>query len=147
MTTESYPSIAEPWTMSSALPCGTPSTTSTRRTSPSSLRPARSARVPPICPAPISAILLRAMPMPFVCESSTESELRLQMLVEECHAILPQLRRRALAIARPVIGEESMPGVLVDFDRDVLASALRAAAQLLRQRHRRVLVLLTEDPE
>src|SRR5579864_7395896 len=47
--------------MSSALPCGTPSTTSNSTTSPSSLRPASSASVPPIWPAPISAILLRAM--------------------------------------------------------------------------------------
>ena len=50
--------------MSSALPCGTPSTMSNSTTSPSSLRPARWARVPPIWPAPMSAILLRAMSDP-----------------------------------------------------------------------------------
>ena len=48
-------------TMSSALPCGMPSTMSNRTTSPSSLRPTRWASVPPIWPAPISAILERAM--------------------------------------------------------------------------------------
>src|SRR5260370_42675690 len=49
--------------MSSALPCGTPSTTSNSTTSPSSFRPASKAKVPPIWPAPISAIFLRAMGM------------------------------------------------------------------------------------
>ena len=47
--------------MSSALPCGTPSTMSNRTTSPSCLRPMRWASVPPIWPAPIKAIFLRAM--------------------------------------------------------------------------------------
>src|SRR5438046_2496836 len=55
--------MGEPCTMSSALPCGTPSTTSNITTSPSSLRPASKAKVPPIWPAPTSAILLRAMGM------------------------------------------------------------------------------------
>src|SRR5713101_67557 len=50
--------------MSSAFPCGIPSTTSNITMSPSSLSPARSAIVPPTCPAPTSAILLRAMRMP-----------------------------------------------------------------------------------
>src|ERR1700732_3115940 len=135
--------------MSSALPCGTPSTTSTRRMSPSSFSPARSASVPPICPAPISAILLCAMPIPFVCCAGLGdgSDLRLQMLVEERHGVLPQLRRGTLAIARPVIGEEGVARVLVDLDRHVLAGALRAAAQFFRLRDRRVLVLLAEDRE
>src|ERR1700730_11126075 len=135
--------------MSSALPCGTPSTTSTRRMSPSSFSPARSASVPPICPAPISAILLRAMPIPFVWGGGARlrADLRLQMLVEERHGVLPQLRRGTLAIARPVIGEEGVPGVLVDLDRHVLAGALRAAAQFFRLRDCRVLVLLAEHRE
>src|SRR5256886_487248 len=47
--------------MSSALPCGIPSAMSNRTTSPSSLRPTRWASVPPIWPAPINAILGRAM--------------------------------------------------------------------------------------
>ena len=47
--------------MSNALPCGTPSTMSNSTTSPSSLRPMSSASVPPICPAPIRAIFLRAI--------------------------------------------------------------------------------------
>src|SRR6266849_837056 len=42
--------------MSSALPCGTPSTTSNSTTSPSSFRPASKAKAPPIWPAPIGAI-------------------------------------------------------------------------------------------
>ena len=46
---------------SSALPCGTPSTMSNRTTSPSSFSAARCASVPPICPAPMRAIFLRAM--------------------------------------------------------------------------------------
>src|ERR1700730_16549011 len=50
--------------MSSALPCGTPSMTSNSTTSPSSFKPASKASVPPICPAPTSAILLRAIPRP-----------------------------------------------------------------------------------
>src|ERR1700758_3798463 len=142
--------MAEPWTMSSALPCGTPSTTSTRTMSPSSLSPARSAKVPPICPAPISAILLRAMPiLSSAAPAGAQSrvDLRFQMLGEERNDVLPQLGRRALAIARPGIGEESMPGVPVDLDLDFLAGALRAAAQLFRLRDSRVLVLLAEDRE
>src|SRR5437870_329879 len=118
--------------MSSALPCGTPSTMSQRMMSPSSLSPASSAMVPPTCPAPTSAILLRAMLLPFVCARArgaarltpdTGVDLRLQMLVEERDGIAPQLGCRPLAIARPVVGEEGMAGVLVDLDRDVLAGA------------------------
>src|SRR5262249_25500714 len=47
--------------MSSAFPRGTPSMTSQSTMSPSSLSPAKSAIVPPTCPAPTSAILLRAI--------------------------------------------------------------------------------------
>ena len=47
--------------MSSALPSGMPSAMSNRTMSPSSRIAARWARVPPIIPAPISAIFLRAM--------------------------------------------------------------------------------------
>src|SRR3712207_4557553 len=47
--------------MSSPLPCGTPSAMSNRTTSPSSFSPTRWASVPPICPAPTSAIFFRAM--------------------------------------------------------------------------------------
>ena len=46
---------------SSALPCGTPSTTSNRTMSPRPLSAARCASVPPMLPAPISAIFLRAI--------------------------------------------------------------------------------------
>ena len=44
----SYPSTARDCMMSSALPWGTPSTTSNSTTSPSSFWAARSARLPPI---------------------------------------------------------------------------------------------------
>jgi protein-disulfide isomerase len=47
--------------MSKALPWGVPSAMSNRITSPSSSRAAMWARVPPIMPAPIRAILARAM--------------------------------------------------------------------------------------
>src|SRR6516165_4411137 len=47
--------------MSRALPAATPPNTSNSTTSPSSLSPIRWARVPPILPAPIRAILLRAI--------------------------------------------------------------------------------------
>src|SRR4029077_15204185 len=49
------------WAISSAFPCGIPSMTSNMTTSPSSFSPMRWASVPPIWPAPINAILLRAM--------------------------------------------------------------------------------------
>src|ERR1700677_2058670 len=47
--------------MSSALPAATPPNTSNRTTSPNSLRPMRWASVPPMLPAPMRAILLRAI--------------------------------------------------------------------------------------
>src|SRR5690606_36355217 len=50
--------------MSSALPCGKPSTTSKMTMSPSSFRPASRASVPPILPPPTRAIFLRAMGKP-----------------------------------------------------------------------------------
>src|SRR5271166_176853 len=68
----------------------------------------------------------------------------LQVLVEEGDGIRPQLGGRSLAIARPVIGEKGMAGILVHLDRDVLAGALRPGAQFLGLRHGRVLVLLAE---
>src|ERR1700738_105714 len=53
--------------MSRALPWGVPSTTSYSTTSPSSFWAASSARLPPIWPAPMRAIFLRAMvSMPFL---------------------------------------------------------------------------------
>src|SRR5579863_3779423 len=53
--------------MSRPLPCGTPSMTSKRTMSPSSFKPESKASVPPICPAPTSAILLRAIDNPSDC--------------------------------------------------------------------------------
>ena len=67
-----------------------------------------------------------------------------QVLVEERDGIRPQLGRRRFAIARPVIGEKGVPGVFVDFDRDVLAGTLPPGAQFLGLRDRRVLVLFAE---
>src|SRR6266542_784948 len=57
----SKPSTGEDWARSSALPCGMPSAMSNSTTSPSCFSPMRCASVPPIWPAPINAILLRAM--------------------------------------------------------------------------------------
>ena len=59
----SKPSIGPDSAMSSALPWGMPSAMSKSTTSPSSLSAARWASVPPICPAPISAIFDLAMPV------------------------------------------------------------------------------------
>src|SRR5262245_30351464 len=67
-----YFSIGAACDRSSALPCGTPSTTSNSTTSPRSLRPARWASVPPIWPAPISAIRLRAMVPSPQCDAVTK---------------------------------------------------------------------------
>src|SRR5882762_2857709 len=53
---------------SSAFPCGSPSTTSYSTTSPRCFSAQRCARVPPMLPAPISAILFRPMrPSLHVC--------------------------------------------------------------------------------
>ena len=68
----------------------------------------------------------------------------LQILVKERDGIRPQLGRRRLAIARPVIGEKGVAGILVDLDRNVLAGALRPGVQLLGLGQGRVLVLLTK---
>src|SRR5438067_5530972 len=58
--------------MSSALPSGMPSATSTRTMSPISLIPARCASVPPIMPAPMRAIFFRAMRLPILsCASGS----------------------------------------------------------------------------
>src|SRR5947209_4826008 len=57
----SNPSIGPPSRMSSALPCGTPSITSKRTASPRPLSAQRCASVPPIMPAPMSAIFFLAM--------------------------------------------------------------------------------------
>src|SRR5437773_11832246 len=71
--------------------------------------------------------------------------LPLQMFVEKRDGIRPQLMCRLLAIARPVIGEESVPGILVDLDRDILPGALRPRPQLLGLGNGRVLILFPED--
>src|SRR5262249_45927917 len=57
----SKPLIGDDCAISRALPWGMPSITSNSTTSPSSFNPMRWASVPPIWPAPINAILLRAM--------------------------------------------------------------------------------------
>src|SRR5437870_8769258 len=53
--------MGPPSSRSSAFPCGRPSITSKRTTSPRPFSAARCASVPPIIPAPMSAIFLRAM--------------------------------------------------------------------------------------
>src|SRR2546423_5894383 len=47
------------WSMSSPLPCGTPSTTSTRTTSPSSFKARFTAQLAPTLPPPTTVIFLR----------------------------------------------------------------------------------------
>src|SRR5437899_4751353 len=53
--------MGPPSSRSSAFPCGRPSITSKRTTSPRPFSAARCASVPPIIPAPMSAIFLRGM--------------------------------------------------------------------------------------
>src|SRR5881397_1827642 len=53
--------MGPPSSRSSAFPCGRPSITSKRTTSPRPLSAQRCANVPPIIPAPTSAIFLRGM--------------------------------------------------------------------------------------
>src|SRR2546425_11166292 len=53
--------MGPPSSRSSAFPCGRPSITSKRTTSPRPLSAQRCASVPPIIPAPMSAIFLRAI--------------------------------------------------------------------------------------
>src|SRR5205809_2741360 len=53
--------MGPPSSRSSAFPCGSPSITSKRTTSPRPFKAQRCASVPPIMPAPISAIFLRGM--------------------------------------------------------------------------------------
>src|SRR5271170_4708687 len=69
------------------------------------------------------------------------------MLVEKGDGVAPQLGRRTFAIARPVIRQKGVAGILVDLDRRILAGGLRALAELFGLRHRRVLVFLAEHPE
>src|SRR2546425_4293973 len=57
----SKPSIGPPSRMSRAFPCGSPSITSKSTTSPRPLSAQRCASVPPIMPAPMSAIFFLAM--------------------------------------------------------------------------------------
>src|SRR6267378_4209251 len=59
------------WARSSALPCGTPSMTSTSTTSPSSFSTAYWATVAPTLPAPTTVILGRANSVSFISSSRT----------------------------------------------------------------------------
>src|ERR1043166_2837667 len=69
------------------------------------------------------------------------------MLAEVGLDVAPQFLRRGFAIARPVIGEEGVTGMLVDLGRDVLAGGLSPFLELAFERDRRVLVLFAEHPE
>src|ERR1035441_3439538 len=55
----SYPCTGPDWSRSSPLPCGTPSTTSTRTTSASSLSAMRTAQFAPTLPAPTTVTFFR----------------------------------------------------------------------------------------
>src|SRR6516225_7919890 len=69
------------------------------------------------------------------------------MLVEKSDGVAPQFGSRALAIARPVIRQKGVPGILVDLDRRILSGGRGALLHFLRLRHRRVLVFLAEHRE
>jgi len=86
-----------------ALPWGTPSTTSNSTISPSSLIPARWARVPPIWPAPTSAIRLRAMKIPFrlTARSSSRGLTSTRGLVK-CNRARAQGASRAWTQSAPI---------------------------------------------
>src|SRR4026209_2231667 len=90
--------------MSSAFPCGMPSTTSNSATSPRPFSAHRCASVPPIIPAPMSAIFLRAM-------GASQTEIRRRVQPRGLHVIddgLPELgalhELRALHEAVEVVG-------------------------------------------
>src|SRR3954471_20261764 len=70
-----------------------------------------------------------------------------QMLVEEIADVAPQFLRRSLPIARAVVGEEGMAGVLVHLGHHILAGGLGALFQLGFERDRRVLVFGAEHAE
>ena len=55
-----------------------------------------------------------------------------QVLAEKRLGVVPQLVRRAFAIAWPVIGEKGMAGAVVDLGGDVLAGAAEAGAISVR---------------
>src|SRR5947209_2573731 len=71
----------------------------------------------------------------------------LQVLAEIGLDVAPQFLRRRFAVARPVIGEKGVSGVLVDLCRDILPGRLGALLELGFERDRRVLVLFTENAE
>src|SRR6266545_7521853 len=79
----SKPSTAPDWTMSSPLPCGTPSMTSTRTTSASSFSTILWATVAPTFPAPIT-VTLRRMTSLLPCTSIGRAQRR---------SLAPALRR------------------------------------------------------
>src|SRR5437764_8351753 len=81
------------------------------------------------------------------CPAGEGTRLGFQVLAEKPLDVLPQLLRRAFAIARPVIGEKGVAGAIIDLRRDLLAGGLRALLQLPFQSHRRVLVLGAEHAE
>src|SRR5512141_274076 len=82
----SKPSTAPDWTMSSPLPCGTPSMTSTRTTSASSFSTILWATVAPTFPAPIT-VTLRRMTSLLPCTSGSKRRVQRGSLA-------PGLRRR-----------------------------------------------------
>src|SRR5262245_39392751 len=87
--------MGPPSTRSSAFPCGMPSMTSKSATSPSPFSAQRCASVPPIIPAPMSAIFFRAMGA-----SQTENRRGTQPRLHFADDRLPELgalhERRAL---------------------------------------------------
>src|ERR1700677_3341429 len=86
----------------------------------------------------------RARPVDF-SGSRPASLLALEMRVEERRHLGPQLEGRLLAVARPVVGEERVAGVLEHVDGEGLAGLLQALAQYLDMRGRGTGIFLAAD--
>src|SRR5215471_4179908 len=113
--------------MSSPLPCGAPSRMSKSTTSPSCFKPASSASVPPICPAPTNAILLRAiLEIPWSCRFP--------------------VREFALALRLHGLRHGTTPGVLTLFRQQyqVRPSQIRQFSRQMRPREIRLRLHLDE---
>src|SRR5262245_16113792 len=131
----SAPTTGAPSAMSSALPCGRPSTTSKIVTSPSSRYAASCARTPPMLPPPISEILLRAMcggiPL-FLLSALALGGARLRRLARLLarRALRPRRRLRLGRLAAAALGAAARRRRPAGHVRDDGVAELRALEQL-----------------